>query len=51
MNVQVKNGLAGIGANIEYGAVSALDVALASDLRGGQMTSADRFRISSLGFL
>ena len=41
--------MSGAGANVEDGAVSLLDVALAGDLSGGQMAAADDFRVGGLG--
>jgi hypothetical protein len=43
--------LSGAGADVEDGAVSLLDVALARDLCGGQMAAADDFGVSGLGLL
>src|ERR1700722_14604476 len=43
-------GLAGAGADGEDGAVSLLDVALASDLGRGEMATADDFGVGRLGF-
>jgi hypothetical protein len=50
MNVQVKDGLSGTGADVEDGAVSLLDVALACDLSGGEMAAANDFGICGFGF-
>jgi hypothetical protein len=48
--VEVKDRLSGAGADVEDGAVSLLDVALAGDLRGGEVTAADDFGIGVIGF-
>jgi len=48
--MEVEDGLSGAGADVEDGAVSVLDLALAGDLRCGQMTAADDFGIGRLGF-
>jgi hypothetical protein len=50
VNVQVKDGLSSAGANVEDGAVSLLDFALAGDCGSGQMASADDFGVSSFRF-
>ena len=49
--MQVKDGLSGAGANIQHGAVSLLDLALAGDHGSGQMAAADNFGVSTFGFL
>jgi hypothetical protein len=46
----VKYGLSGTGADVEDGAVSLLDVALARDLGGGEVAAADDFGVGGLGF-
>jgi hypothetical protein len=51
VDVEVEDGLSGARADVEDGAVSLLDIALASDLGGGQVTAADDFGIGGLGFL
>jgi hypothetical protein len=43
-------GLPCAGTNVEDGAVSLFDVALAGDLRGGEMAAANDLRIGSFGF-
>ena len=48
--MQVKDGLPCAGANIEDGAVSLLDLALAGDHGGGQMAAADDFGVSAFRF-
>jgi len=48
--VEVEDGLSGAGADVEHGAVSVLDIALAGDLGGGEVTSADNFGVGGLGF-
>src|ERR1700722_17081582 len=50
MDMQMEDGLSGARADVEYGAVSLLDIALASDLGGGQVAAADEFGIRGLGF-
>jgi hypothetical protein len=50
MHVQMKNRLSGAGANIEHGAVSVFNVALAGDLRGGQVAAANDLGVSGLRF-
>jgi hypothetical protein len=50
VDVEVEDGLSGAGADIEDGAVSLLDVALAGDLSGGEVTAADDFGVGGLGF-
>ena len=42
--------MSGAGADVEDGAVSLLDVALASDLGRGEMATADDFGVGRLGF-
>jgi len=51
MDVEVEDGLSGAGANIENGAIALFDVALASDLSGGKMATADDFGVVGFGFL
>jgi hypothetical protein len=41
--------LSGAGADVQDGAVSLLDVALARDFRGGEMAPSDEFGVVSLG--
>jgi len=48
--MEMKDGLSGAGADVEDGAVSLLDVALAGDLGGGEVAAADDFGVGSLGF-
>jgi hypothetical protein len=48
--VEMEDGLAGAGADVEDGAVSVFDVALAGDLGGGEMAAADDFGVFCLGF-
>jgi hypothetical protein len=50
MNVEMKHGLTGAGADVEDGAVSLLEVALAGDLGGGEVAAADDFGVGGLGF-
>ena len=45
----MKDRLSGAGADVEDGAVSLLDVALACDLGGGQVAAADDFGVGGLG--
>ena len=49
--MEVEDRLSGAGADVEDRAVSLLDVALARDLRGGEMTAADDFRVGSFALL
>ena len=49
--MQVEDGLSRAGADVEDGAVSVFDVALAGDLGCSEMATADDFRIDCLGFL
>ena len=51
MNVEMENGLSRAGADVEDGAVSLLDVALASDVRGGKVAAPDYFRLRGLRLL
>ena len=48
--MEVEDGLSGAGADVEDGAVSLLDVALASDLGGCKVTTSDDFGVGDLGF-
>jgi len=48
--VQVKDGLSSAGANVEDGAVSLLDLALAGDRGSGQMAAADDFGVAAFRF-
>lgn len=50
VDVEVEDGLSGAGADVEDSAVSVLDLALASDLCGGEMAAADDFGIGGFGF-
>jgi hypothetical protein len=50
MHVQVEHRLSGAWANIEDGAISVLDVALARDFGGGKVAAAYHFRIGCLSF-
>src|SRR5579864_119450 len=50
VNVQVKDGLSSAGANVEDGAVSLLDFALAGDHGSSQMTAADDFGVAAFCF-
>lgn len=49
--MQMEDRLSCARSNVEDGPVALLDVALAGDLRGGQMAAADQFGIFGLGFL
>jgi hypothetical protein len=49
VDVEVEDGLSGTGAHVEDGAVSLLDIALAADVGGGKVTSANDFGVGSLG--
>jgi hypothetical protein len=51
MDMQMEDGLSGAKADVKYGAVSLLDIALAGDLGGGQVAAADEFGIRGLGFI
>jgi hypothetical protein len=46
--VEVEDGLSGAGADVEDGAVSLLDVALAGDLGGGEVAAPDDFGVAGL---
>ena len=48
--MEVEDGLAGAGADVEDGAVALLDVALAGDLGGREVAAADDFGVGGLGF-
>lgn len=48
--MEVEDRLSGAGADVEDGAVSLLDVALARDVRGGEMTAADDFGVGVFCF-
>ena len=48
MDVKVEDGLSGTGADVEHGAVSVFDVALASDMGGGEMALSDDFGVFGL---
>ncbi len=48
--MEVEDGLSGAGADVEDGAVSLLDVALAGDLGGRKVTTSDDFGVGDLGF-
>jgi len=48
--VKVKNGLSCSRPHVQYSSIPLLDVALACDLRGSQVTFADDFGISGLRF-
>jgi len=50
VDVEVEDGLAGAGADVEDGAVALFDVALAGDLGGGEMAAADEFGVGGFGF-
>ena len=49
VDMEVEDGLSRARADVEDGAVSLLDVALAGDLRRRQMAAADQFRVFGLG--
>jgi len=49
VDMQVKNGLPGTRTDVQYGAVSLLDFALASDLRSYEMAATNNFSVSGLG--
>jgi len=51
MDVQVKDGLACAGPNIEDGSISLFDIALARNLGRREMTAANDFCIGGFGFL
>ena len=48
--MQVKDGLSGAGTNVEDGAVSLLDLALAGDHGSGEMAAADDFCVTAFRF-
>jgi len=50
VNVKMKDGLAREGADVDHGAVAIFDAALAGDLGGGKLASADDFRVFGLRF-
>jgi len=47
--VEVEDGLASAGADVEDGAVSLLDIALTGDVGGGEVAAADEFGVGGLG--
>ena len=49
--MEVEDRLSGAGANVEDGAVCLLDIALARNLRGGEVAAPDEFGVGGLGFL
>jgi hypothetical protein len=51
VDVHVEDGLAGFGPDIEHGSVAVFNTALAADLGGHQMESADHFGVFVMGFL
>ncbi len=51
VHVQVEHRLPGAETNVEDGAVSLLDVALAGDLRGRKMAAPNHFGVARLGLL
>jgi hypothetical protein len=48
VNVEVEDGLSRAGADVDDGAVSLFDVALAGDLGGGEVAAADDFGVGGL---
>jgi hypothetical protein len=48
--MEMEHGLSCVGADVEHGAVSILDVALAGDLSGGKVTAADDLGVGCLSF-
>ena len=46
--MEVEDGLSGAGADVEDGAVSLLDLALACDLGGGEVAAPDDFSVVGL---
>jgi hypothetical protein len=50
VDVEVEDGLSGAGADVEDGAVSLLDVALARDLGGGEVAAANDFGVGGFRF-
>lgn len=50
MNVEVKDRLAGARSNIEHCPVSVFNAALARNLGRREMTTADDFRVFTMGF-
>lgn len=51
VDVKMEHRLSGAGADVENGAVSMLNVALAGDLGGGEVAAADDFGVGGLGLL
>jgi hypothetical protein len=51
MHMQMKDRLAGTGANVEHCAVAVLDGLLARDFGGCQVTAANQFRVFGCSFL
>jgi hypothetical protein len=49
VDVEVEDGLSGAGADVEDGAVSLFDIALAGDEGGGEVAAADEFGVGGLG--
>ena len=48
--MKVEYGLSSAGTYVEDGAIALFDLALAGDLRGGEMATADDFGVGGLGF-
>ena len=48
--MEVEDGLSGAGSDVQDGAVSVLDIALAGDVGGGQMAAADDFSVRTFRF-
>ena len=51
MYVEMKNGLARTGADVEHGSIAILDAALPRDIGGDELAAADHFCILGRGFL
>jgi len=51
VNVKMEDGLSRAGADVENGAISLFDVALASDVGGGKVAVPDDFRVGGLCLL
>jgi hypothetical protein len=49
MHMEVEDGLSGARTDVEDGAVSVFDVALAGNLRGDEMAAANDFCVAGLG--
>ena len=50
MDVQVKNGLAGAGTDVEHGAITVLNLSLTRNIGGREMALTDNFSVGAFGF-